>query len=301
MARTMAWLCGMVTPRWHAMGLGAHWCLLTLETGGNGEVHGPADQRHDQPQKDEEDPVLTHLGDEEPLALQGADCRHKGRLSARHPEDGLLWGGGARLAGTQALTASLADPALRAPSRAGAPSQPCHSQQWAGMVGSGRANAHKALLGMHLPLAWPQAEGLGAPTPCGMLGYFGPLCPCCPAGRWHCPRRRCPMTARETLPDHSSRVGSLAQTGCCPPAFPSPVALTTAGSTATLGVLQQLRGPAGPGGVAFSISLLQPQPSCLVLGEGAQVLCVASIHLGEERVAIPWEAGTPAPVFEWGN
>lgn len=76
---------------WHGHPLlpqGSQQYPLTLEAGGDGEVHGPADQRHDQPQEDEEDPVLAHLGDEEPLALQGADCGHKGRLRARRPGDG---------------------------------------------------------------------------------------------------------------------------------------------------------------------------------------------------------------------
>jgi len=43
-------------------------------------------------------------------------------------------------------------------------------------------------------------RGWGPPGPCGVPGYFGPLCPRCSAGRWHCPWRRCPMTAAETLP-----------------------------------------------------------------------------------------------------
>lgn len=35
---------------------------VTLETLGAGVVHAPADQRHGQPQEDQEDPVLPHLG-----------------------------------------------------------------------------------------------------------------------------------------------------------------------------------------------------------------------------------------------
>lgn len=68
------------------MAPGTHWYLLTLEARGDGEIHGPADQCHDQSQQYEEDPVLTHLGDEEPLALQGADCGHKGVFKARMPQ-----------------------------------------------------------------------------------------------------------------------------------------------------------------------------------------------------------------------
>lgn len=36
--------------------------VLTLQTGGNGIVHGPADERHDEPQQDQEDPVFTNPG-----------------------------------------------------------------------------------------------------------------------------------------------------------------------------------------------------------------------------------------------
>lgn len=36
--------------------------VLTLQTGSNGIVHGPADQRHDEPQQDQEDPVFTNPG-----------------------------------------------------------------------------------------------------------------------------------------------------------------------------------------------------------------------------------------------
>lgn len=57
------------------------------------------------------------------------------------------------------------------------------------------------------------------------------------------------------------------------------VTLTTTGGTAALGVLQQLGGAAGPRGVP----LLQPQPGRLILGEGAQVLRVTPIHLGEKE------------------
>lgn len=88
MPRGMAWPCSTATPRQPTVSLGTHRCPLTLEAGGDGEVHGPADQRHDQPQEDEKDPVLTYLGDEEPLALQGTDCGHKGRLSTGRPGDG---------------------------------------------------------------------------------------------------------------------------------------------------------------------------------------------------------------------
>lgn len=35
---------------------------VTLETLGAGVVHAPTDQRHGQPQEDQEDPVLPHLG-----------------------------------------------------------------------------------------------------------------------------------------------------------------------------------------------------------------------------------------------
>lgn len=35
---------------------------VTLETLGAGVVHAPADQSHGQPQEDQEDPVLPHLG-----------------------------------------------------------------------------------------------------------------------------------------------------------------------------------------------------------------------------------------------
>lgn len=63
-------------------GTAAPWYLLTLETRGDGEIHGPADQGHDQSQQNEENPVLAHLGDEEPLALQGAHCGHKGGFRA---------------------------------------------------------------------------------------------------------------------------------------------------------------------------------------------------------------------------
>lgn len=36
--------------------------VLTLQTGSDGVVHGPADQRHDKAQQDQEDPVFTDPG-----------------------------------------------------------------------------------------------------------------------------------------------------------------------------------------------------------------------------------------------
>lgn len=57
-----------------------HRCPLTLEAGGDGKVHGPAHQCHDQPQEDEEDPVLANPGDEEPLAPHGTACGHRAGL-----------------------------------------------------------------------------------------------------------------------------------------------------------------------------------------------------------------------------
>lgn len=36
--------------------------VLTLQTGSDGIVHGPADQSHEEPQQDQEDPVFTNPG-----------------------------------------------------------------------------------------------------------------------------------------------------------------------------------------------------------------------------------------------
>lgn len=47
---------------------------LTLETDGDAEVHHPADQGHDEPQQDEEDPVLPDPRDQELLTADRADC-----------------------------------------------------------------------------------------------------------------------------------------------------------------------------------------------------------------------------------
>lgn len=91
------------------------------------------------------------------------------------------------------------------------------------------------------------------------------------AGRAVVPRRACSCPA--TVPG-----------GGCPPHV-SPFPLTTAWGTASLAVLQQLRGAAWPWGATVFMLLFQPQPGCLILGEGAQVLRVAAIHLGEKE----WE------------
>jgi len=40
---------------------------LTLLAEGNSVVHSPADQCHEKPQEDEEDPVFTHTGNQELL------------------------------------------------------------------------------------------------------------------------------------------------------------------------------------------------------------------------------------------
>lgn len=125
-------------------------------------------------------------------------------------------------------------------------------------------------------LARPQRQGPGPPVPAAWPGYFGPLCPRCPAGRCHCPRRRCPVTAGETRPAAPGRGGQP-----CPDCARIPGSLTPTRGTAALGVLQQLRGAAGPG----SVPLLQPQPGRLILGEGAQILRVTPVHLGEKEQA----------------
>lgn len=188
MARGMARPCGMATPC-PAMAPGTQQCPLTLEAGGDGEVHGPADQRHDQPQEDEEDPIFAHLGDEEPLALQGADCGHKGRLRARRPGDGHA---GVAGPGWQVHKRSqLAAPTqhhrhrpVREHHRA-QPSQPYHNHRWAGSAGSGCAQPHTVLPGTRLPPArppWhgPRQRGWGPPVPAACPAILGH---CVPAAR----------------------------------------------------------------------------------------------------------------------
>jgi len=85
-----------------------------------------------------------------------------------------------------------------------------------------------------------------------------------------------------------------------PTGVPIPVVLTAAGRTAALGVLQQLGGAAWPGGAPLPVPPLQPQPGRLVLGEGAQVLRVAPIHLREKEQAGAsaggWHPGSRAQV-----
>lgn len=66
--------------------------------------------------------------------------------------------------------------------------------------------------------------------------------------------------------------------GAVPTRVRVPVTLTPTGATAALAVLQQLGGAAGLG----RVPLLQPQPGCLILGKGAQVLRVTPVHLGEK-------------------
>lgn len=48
--------------------------VLTLQTGSDGIVHGPADQSHEEPQQDQEDPVFTNPGHQELMAAYGTDC-----------------------------------------------------------------------------------------------------------------------------------------------------------------------------------------------------------------------------------
>lgn len=115
-------------------------------------------------------------------------------------------------------------------------------------------------------------RGAGAPGPCSLPGYFGPLCP---SGQ----------VALSSAPvSHDSQRNSILTivvgwAGCATVRLRPPVTLTTTGATAALGVLQQLGGAAGPG----RVPLLQSQPGCLILGKGAQILRVTPIHLGEKE------------------
>lgn len=58
--------------------------VLTLQTGSDGIVHGPADQSHEEPQQDQEDPVFTNPGHQELMAAYRTDWE-QGREE---------WGGG---------------------------------------------------------------------------------------------------------------------------------------------------------------------------------------------------------------
>lgn len=270
---------------------GPHRCPLTLEAGGDGEVHGPAHQRHDQPQEDEEDPVLAHLGDEEPLALQGADCGDKGRLRD--------WGGqagGATGAHNRWHRRSTTDTvwcrSTAVPSHATASSG---QERWAPWGHRWARTSHQ-----HSPPGTAPGRGAGGPPVPAAARLFWAIVYPPPGGQValssapvsHDSRRNPTLCRR-------GRVGSRALTrGCahqCPrPVSPSPVSLTAAGATAALGVLQQLRGAAWLGGTPLPVPLLQPQPGRLVLGEGAQVLRVAPIHLGGRRSG-RGRQGAPAP------
>lgn len=96
---------------------------------------------------------------------------------------------------------------------------------------------------------------------------------------------------------HATVAGWAACPGCASVGLCPPVTLTTTGGTAALGVLQQLGGATGPG----RVPLLQSQPSCLILGKGAQVLCVAPIHLGEKEQAGVLGRLLPQPLHPMGK
>lgn len=116
-------------------------------------------------------------------------------------------------------------------------------------MGSGCAQPHLGTPDTHLPPAWPswhspRQRGWGPPGPYSAPGYFGPLCPRCPAGRWHCPQHRCPMTAGEILPTATMAGWAAvprggAAEGLCPPLCP-PTPCPHSGS-------YRGRGHSGPG------------------------------------------------------
>lgn len=169
------------------------------------------------------------------------------------------------------------------------------SQRW----GSGSAQPHTVPLGTHLPparppLARPQAEGLRAPRSLRRVRLFWAIVSPLLGGQValssapvsHDSRRNptlCAVVAGWAAVPRPRAAMVLCPPVSPPAVSPSLVALTAAGGTAALGVLQQLGGAAWPGGAPLPVSLLQPQPGRLILSKGAQVLRVAPIHLGEKE------------------
>lgn len=126
-----------------------------------------------------------------------------------------------------------------------------------------------------------------------MPGYFGPLCPSGQVALSSAPVSH--DSHRNST--HTTVPGWAACPGCAIVELCPPVTLTTAGGTAALGVLQQLGGAAGPG----RVPLLQSQPSCLILGKGAQVLSVTPIHLGKKEQAGVLGRLLPQPLYPSGE